>query len=429
MAATDSVGRGELPRSGSGSLAAVRRARLLRRIGKRLEQVAKRCLSRALAAVMPVRADETLDAVRDVARVLLVRPNFRIGNTLMTAPLVPALAERFPGASIEMLAADTTATLLEHLPLSAVHVMSRRFVLRPWEFVRLFRTLRSRRFDVAIDGGMGSFSGPLFALLAGARHRIGWSGAGDRFLTVRLEAARGDHVYDSAPALARKLSQSCADRPIYEVSVCELVEAEARLAATSVYCDGAVRPFIALFVGGHLAKRWPAECWIRLVSELARRGARFLVFAGPEEADLALRLEVSRHPVVSPGGLRAFAAMLAQATLVVTPDTGALHLSVALGRPTVALMREERSLRFRPRGASDVTLMRPNVVDVVRALMGHSGWPAVSRCRPDVAPGTSGTGRPLSGREPEDVDHRQRRESDPEEDDERRCDAARRAGA
>ena len=401
MAATDSVGRAALARSGRRPVAAVRRARLLRRVGKHVEQVAKRCFSSALAAVIPMRANEPLDAVHDVARVLLVRPNFRIGNTLMTAPLVHALAERFAGASIEMLAADTTAPLLERLPLDAVHVVSRRFVVRPWEFVRLFRMLRRRRFDVAVDGGMGSFSGPLFALLAGARHRIGWTGAGDRFLTVRLESARGDHVYDSAPALARQLGQSCADRPIYEVSAREVAEAETELAKTSVYCDGAVRPFIALFVGGHLAKRWPAECWIRLASELARCDARYLVFAGPEEADLALRLEASGHPVVSPGGLRAFAALLARATLVVTPDTGALHLSVALGRPTVALLREERSLRFRPRGAFDVTLLRPNVADVVRALMGHSGWHAVSSRRHDVAPGLSGSGtssvRPRAG--------------------------------
>ena len=40
--------------------------------------------------------------------------------------------------------------------------------------------------------------------------------------------------------------------------------------------------------------------------------------------------------------------------------------------------QQERSLRFRPRGARDVSLMRPTVDDVVRALLGHLVWPAVA---------------------------------------------------
>ncbi len=81
---------------------------------------------------------------------------------------------------------------------------------------------------------------------------------------------------------------------------------------------------------------------------------------------------------MAPGPLRAFAALLARAAVVVTPDTGVLHLSVALARPTIALLQKERSLRFRPRGARDVSLMRPTVDDVVRALLGHLVWPAVA---------------------------------------------------
>ncbi len=357
---------------------ALLRGNLARRIGKGIEQLAKRCVASALDVVLPVPASETLDVLHGVKRVLLVRPNFRIGNMLMTAPLVPALGARFPGANIEVLAADTTAPLLEHLPLDAVHVVSRRFVVRPWEFVRLFRALRRRRFDVAVDGGMGSFSGPLYARLAGARHRIGWSGAGDRFLTVRLAPARGEHAYDSAPAFARQLGQWCADHPIYQVSAREAVAAEAYLAEAGVRRDGDVLPFVALFVGGHLAKRWPAECWMRLAAQLARSSVRYLVFVGPEEVDLGLRLEASGHPILAPRPLRTCAALLARAAAVVTPDTGVLHLAVALCRPTIAILQQERSLRFRPRGAGDVTLMRPTVEDVVRALVGHVTWPAVA---------------------------------------------------
>ena len=73
-----------------------------------------------------------------------------------------------------------TATLLEQLPIDRVHTVSRGCLVRPWRFVALFRELRRRRYDVAVDGGMSSFSGGLYAYLTGAPHRIGHRGAADK---------------------------------------------------------------------------------------------------------------------------------------------------------------------------------------------------------------------------------------------------------
>lgn len=351
-----------------------------RKAGKRIEIGLKRLLDRVLRRVLRATADGSLDDVRDVRRVLLVRPNFRIGNTLLATPLVAALHRRFPAASIDVLAGDVTAALLEQLPLDRVHTVSRGFLARPWRFVALFCELRRCSYDVAVDGGMSSFSGGLYAYLTGARHRIGHRGAADPFLTVRLPVpARTGHVCDRFAAFARQLGDPSADRPLYAVSSHEAREAEARLAellAGQVW-HGA---FVALFVGGHMDKRWPVERWLALVDELVACGCPLLVFVGPEERDLVPRFaEHAPGVVVPPGGLRAFAALLARATLVVTPDSGALHLSVALGRPTVALLQRERSLRFRPRGPDDLVLLRPDVADVLAALRTHRAWPTLVR--------------------------------------------------
>jgi len=361
-----------------------------RKAGKRIEIGLKRLLDRVLRRALRATTDGSLDDVRDVRRVLLVRPNFRIGNTLLATPLVAALHRRFPAASVDVLAGDVTATLLEQLPIDRVHTVSRGCLVRPWRFVALFRELRRRRYDVAVDGGMSSFSGGLYAYLTGAPHRIGHRGAADPFLTVRLPVpARSGHVCDRFAAFARQLGEPSAERPLYVVSPHEACEAGARLAETSL--AGQVRHgvFVALFVGGHMDKRWPVERWLALVDELVACGCPLLVFVGPEERGLVARFaEHAPGAVIPPGGLRAFAALLARATLVVTPDSGALHLSVALGRPTVALLQRERSLRFRPRGRDDVVLLRPGVADVLAALRTHRTWPTLVRehARPERLP-------------------------------------------
>lgn len=377
------IGEPALPTTPVADAVAVDRPGPPRKPGKRLELLLKRLVERLLRRVAG-GGGEALGAVRDVRRVLLVRPNFRIGNTLLATPLIPALRARFPGAALEILTGDVTASLLERLPLDAVHVVSRGFVLRPWRFVALFRELRRRRYDVAIDGGLGSFSGALYAYLTKARHRIGSCGAGDALLTVRLpRLPRGAHVSDRVAAFARQLGETCGERPIYRVAAAEAESAAERLAATTV---GRERPFVALFVGGHQDKRFAIEGWLALIDALRAERCPLLVFVGPEERRLLTRF-ASHAPgaVVPPGGLRLFAALLARAAVVVTPDSGALHLSVALGRPTVALLQKERSLRFRPRGDDDVVLLRPRVADVLQALRTHRVWPALAgRAAPDA---------------------------------------------
>jgi heptosyltransferase III len=160
------------------------------------------------------------------------------------------------------------------------------------------------------------------------------------------------------------------------VAAAEAAAATGRLEATAVCREGRVRPFVALFVGGHLDKRFPLEDWLAVIDELVRRGCPLLVFVGPEERRMQSHFEGhAPGAVIPPGPLRLFAALLDRAAVVVTPDSGALHLSVALGRPTIAVLQRERSLRFRPRGATDVVLMRPQAADVLAALRAHRAWP------------------------------------------------------
>src|SRR6185369_11401170 len=160
---------------------------------------------RILDAILPVAENVDVSSLRHIRRILVVRPNFRIGNTLMAGPIVLALRARFPEARIDYLGGDTTAELLAHLPLDSVHSVSRQHVVRPWRFAALFARLRRERYDLAVEGGLGSFSGGLYAYLTGARDRLGCAGKADRFLTVRLPPISPPHVYDGAVELARHL--------------------------------------------------------------------------------------------------------------------------------------------------------------------------------------------------------------------------------
>lgn len=349
----------------------------LRRFGKKVERRLKHILEAGLDIIWPLSQNRALAPDLTVNKLLLVHPNFRIGNTVLTTALIPVLQARFPAARIEYLAGDTAAALLDGLPIDRVHRISRGFLLAPWRAFALLLRLRRARFDLAVDGGMGSYSGALYAFLSGARHRVGFDGRGNRFLTVRFAPTRLEHAYDGAAAFAQALGVSCPSRPRHCALPAEQTTALSTLQAYGMVRNGVVRPFLAAFIGGHLAKRWPQREWAELLGRLLADGVPLLVFIGAEEIAEGTRLQSRMGTdlrVVPLQQLRAFAAMLAHATLLITPDSGPMHLAAALGVPTIALMQRERSRFYVPRGAEDRALFQPRSIDVLAALQEHPRW-------------------------------------------------------
>ena len=127
---------------------------------------------------------------------------------------------------------------------------------------------------------------------------------------------------------------------------------------------------VGIIVGGRGRKRWPHEQLLELIRDIqARPGVAVVLFPGPEERHEAARLNRDLvHPVVvAPQlGIRDFAALLSSCTLVVTGDTGPMHLAAAVGVPTVAVFHATRARSYAPRGP----LHRAVQVDASRGIEG-----------------------------------------------------------
>lgn len=114
-------------------------------------------------------------------------------------------------------------------------------------------------------------------------------------------------------------------------------------------------PTVALVVGtSKPEKEWPAERYAAVVDRLAEeRGARAVLVGGLAARESAAAEEIAaraRHPPLDlrAWDLRRVAYLLERADVLVSPDTGPLHLGVALGTPAVALMGYTNPRRFGP---------------------------------------------------------------------------------
>jgi len=325
----------------------------VKRAARRAERGAKNRVLSLLSRTPAGSAPLSVRDLHDIRRILVIRPNYRIGNAVLSTAIIAPLQQKYPAATIDFLATDKTAGLLQHLPLGKVATLSRTAIFRPWRALALLRELRASHYDLAVQLEDGSLTGLLISRLLGARYVIGKpKGAASWYdLNIRESVS---HAYDTATLFARALEVPCLPRPQLALSPAEQRQAVVHLQALNLAtADACAEPFVAVFVGGHGDKVCPAEFWCRLSQGLDALKHKFVVFVGPEERTLTPVLEhalanLPHGQLCPPRSLRQFAALLARAAVLITPDSGPMHVAAALQVPIIAMARSPRSKAFIP---------------------------------------------------------------------------------
>jgi heptosyltransferase-2 len=120
---------------------------------------------------------------------------------------------------------------------------------------------------------------------------------------------------------------------------------------------------VGVFPGGNApSRRWDPARFAELTRRLTKRGNRVVVFGGPTERQLTAR--VAGDAAVDLGGrtdLAQLAAGIASCDLLVTNDSGPLHLAAAVGTPTVSLWGAGDPMVTGPLGAGHRLLRHPEL--------------------------------------------------------------------
>jgi len=129
-------------------------------------------------------------------------------------------------------------------------------------------------------------------------------------------------------------------------------------------------------------KEWPKERWVRLIEETASWGLRIVLTGGPSDRDSNDDL-ISSVPAAARGfvrnaagqSLQDTAATLAHSCLVVSVDTGVMHMASALGVPLVALHGPTSGRRWGPLSKRAIIIESPLAECGYISL----GWESVTR--------------------------------------------------
>jgi ADP-heptose:LPS heptosyltransferase len=295
---------------------------------KRLEWFAKNVLAAALSVLLwrPGRAHRARRLLTSGRRgkVLLVRPDNRVGEALLMTPLLEALTER--GFEVHALVHGKVRRVLEGHPSRA----------RLWSDgprLPLLRDLRAQRFEVVVDCGnwavssvtaavLSRLAGPHAAVLGPSHRPAGWlmDVAVEPRTDTRNEALQRAHLASGL--------------------VGELAQATLSFRATPATTQAPAGRYAVINPGGRLGYRRVAPALFAAAARVAlEQGVTPLVTWGPGEEPLAdevcaLEPRAVRAP---PTTLDELASLMRGAAFAVCNNTGPMHLSVACGCRTLAL--------------------------------------------------------------------------------------------
>ena len=279
---------------------------------------------------------------------LFIRPG-GIGDAVLLVTTIIALKQKYPETIITVLAENRNASVFRLCP----HVDQ---VLRydnPKEFVSAVRG----KYDVIIDTEQWYRLSAVVDRIAKSSISIGYAtNERKKMFTHNVQYFHEDSEVDSFYNLLEPLGirEYINIKPPFLV-----VPDEAREKANSLLGLISDKPFVAIFAGASIPeKHWEVKKFAKLAMEINRAGYQLVVIGSEKER--AAGEEIVRglncYNLAGKTSLVETAAIIEKSSLLVSGDSGVLHIAAGLGKPTVSLFGPSNIKKWAPKGERHIVI-------------------------------------------------------------------------
>jgi len=298
--------------------------------------------------------------------ILIVNVNW-LGDVIFSSPIFTVLKKQYPEAKISCLAVPRVKSILDRIPgVDEVIVYDEeKEHWTPLGKLRLIWQLRKRKFDVAFILH-GSYTRALLVFLAGIPKRIGYATKNRGSLLTNIvsnkkkKIHRSDYYMSIVEAAGIQMGNS---QTVVSAIYSDIESARSLLKINGVGPD---EPYILVHPGGNWnLKRWPVASWAKLIDCLLEENRRVIITGASSDEDFAFKLmgEVKHNPInlVGKTQLYQLLGLMKNASVVVSADSGPLHLANSVGSAVVGLFGPTDIEITGPRGGGEQINLRYDV--------------------------------------------------------------------
>ncbi len=296
--------------------------------------------------------------MKDYQRILIMKPS-SLGDIVHTLPIFHVLREQYPHASISWFVKRQWAELLECVE-GLNRIIPVDSGLSAW--LSQVPPLREAKFDLVLDL-QGLFRSGSMSWLTGCRTRLGFSNAREGspwFYSHLVDVPKADmHAVDRYLLFGKALEISQKGSIKFGLQVTTDDQDELRNLFKAVGQQEMVPPLEKLIglnpSARWMTKRWPCESYAAVADYLQEEGlGRVLLLGGREDQRLAQEIQgqmkTSLVDLTGKTRLRVLPALFKQLDVLITNDSGPMHIAAAVGTPVVALFGATSATRTGPYG-------------------------------------------------------------------------------
>jgi len=312
------------------------------------------------------------EIVKDKKRILLIR-NDRFGELLLNIPAIRALKEKFPDSKIILAVDPYVKELAGKIPYvdevlewkNGKHSFAKIFIFS--------KLLKKKGLDMAFIMNPSKDSN-IALYMAGIPVRIGYAHKWDFLLTKKIEDLKYlglKHEIEHNLDLVRAVGADTKDKSLF-LNIDETESHRPCVIPVNENPTGtagliAIHPWTSDPI-----KQWPIERFrelsLRLIKEL---DVDVVVVGGRDELDKSANFNYLNNRIINLTGkttLLQLASMLKKSKLLISADSGPVHLAISVGTPVIALFRNDMPgkgpKRWGPWGNDNVVIEKKNLSDI-----------------------------------------------------------------
>lgn len=271
----------------------------------------------------------------------------RLGDVVRSTPAIRILKRRYPDAVVTAVIAGRSARVLEGNPwIDKLYTVKNPYRLK--DHFDIFQILKEKPWHLAVlleADEYWSRLGQIFCRILSAKRIVSFDfGRYKPSWCITVPLSGSGSWSDQFVRLVTHIGGECDDRGLeLHVLPGDYASARQRLVSLGISPE---EPFILIHPGGNfltVSRQWPRESFARFISLLKDKRDCPVVITGVKEEDaIAKRIQsLTEAKTINACGLfslRELMAVIDMSVLLVSNDTGPLHIAQALGTPTVAIV-------------------------------------------------------------------------------------------
>ena len=288
---------------------------------------------------------------QNISRILIIRPG-GIGDAVLLIPSLKILKINMPDVQVDVLCEPRNRGIFIGLPW-VDRILS-------YKNMKDMLYIAKNHYEIVFDTEQSHFLSAVFVSQFKNSLKAGFATNGrERVYDMAIQYHQNQYEMNSFFRLFKSGIKKWPDLLPWDPPFFSAMPDEK--AKIDRLTQGITKPIACIFSGASIKQRhWPVKRWISLAEHLREKGFHVILLGGKAEHDIAFEIEYNTcYPVTNLCcrlSLSETAALFRKVTILISTDSGILHLGVLSGVPTISLFGPGISEKWGPKGKKHIIL-------------------------------------------------------------------------